>query len=554
MNDETLAAAPFELDGAAIAWVRETLSALSPRERLSQLFNLRCWGNDPAQLDAIKAFRPGGITHVAVSEAAEEIVIIDGFHASADIPLLVSADLEGSRMSLPFGTQLPNPLALAAVNDVEATRQVSQVMADEAHAAGINLALTPSIDINAAFRSAIVATRGYGSDVAAIEGHMLAQVAEFQKAGVAATVKHWPGEGYDDRDQHLVTTVNPLSLEAWDSTFGRLYRAAIEAGVLSVMSAHIALPAFVRSLDPNAGIEAFRPASISKVLNQTLLRETLSFNGLIVSDATSMGGLSAWGPRRTTIPEIIENGCDMILFAPYPEQDLKALEEALADGRLSQQRVDDAVTRILALKAALGLHRADKRSLAGRLAAIAIKSNAEIADRATRRAPTLVKDTQNLLPLSPETHHRVLVITPGIIQPFREPIPFSVPDLLRAEGFEVTVHEHATAVTPDAFDLILYLFGDETLLTRGHIGIDWAALGGSLPKAMIRPWHTIPTAMISFGYPYLLYDAPRVPTYINAYATMESMQRAVVDALLGRIEWNRHSPVDPFCGLEDARY
>jgi beta-N-acetylhexosaminidase len=180
--------------------------------------------------------------------------------------------------------------------------------------------------------------------------------------------------------------------------------------------------------------------------------------------------------------------------------------------------------------------------------------SADIADRTTRRAPTLVKDTQNLLPLSPETHHRVLVITPGIIRPFTPPTPFSVPDLLRAEGFEVTLHEPATAIMPDAFDLVLYLFGDETLLTRGHIGIDWAALGGNLPKAMIRSWHTIPTLMISFGYPYLLYDAPRVPTYINAYATMESMQRAVVDALLGRIEWNRHNPVDPFCGLEDARY
>ena len=169
-------------------------------------------------------------------------------------------------------------------------------------------------------------------------------------------------------------------------------------------------------------------------------------------------------------------------------------------------------------------------------------------------APTLVKDTQNLLPLNPETHHRVLAITPGIIQPFESPIPFAVPDLFRAEGFEVTLHEPAMAIMPDAFDLVLYLFGEETLLTRGRIGIDWAALGGTLPKAMIRSWHTIPTVMVSFGYPYLLYDAPRVPTYINAYATMESMQRAVVEGLLGRIEWNSHNPVDPFCGLEDARY
>jgi beta-N-acetylhexosaminidase len=116
------------------------------------------------------------------------------------------------------------------------------------------------------------------------------------------------------------------------------------------------------------------------------------------------------------------------------------------------------------------------------------------------------------------------------------------------------MHDADTIVSPDAFDLVLYLFGDETLLTRGHIGIEWLRLTGSFGKAMVRHWHDIPTLMISFGYPYLLYDAPRVPTYINAYATMDSMQRAVVDALLGNAEWNRQNPVDPFCGLEDASY
>ena len=126
--------------------------------------------------------------------------------------------------------------------------------------------------------------------------------------------------------------------------------------------------------------------------------------------------------------------------------------------------------------------------------------------------------------------------------------------MLRQEGFEVTQFTPGTAVTRENFDLVLYLFGDETLLTRSHIFIDWLRLTGHFGKAMQRPWHSIPTLMVSFGYPYMLYDAPRVPTYINAYATTETMQRAVVDLLLGNGTWNRNSPVDPFCGLEDARY
>jgi beta-N-acetylhexosaminidase len=101
---------------------------------------------------------------------------------------------------------------------------------------------------------------------------------------------------------------------------------------------------------------------------------------------------------------------------------------------------------------------------------------------------------------------------------------------------------------------VLYLLGEETLLTRGRVFLDWARLGGDFVSAMRRYWHDIPTAMISFGYPYHLYDAPRVPTYINAYCTIDEMQAAVVDLLMGRHPWNRNSPVGPSCGLEDAKY
>ena len=555
MIDTILTAAPFNLDAEALKWVHETFDRLTISEKIAQLFVLISMGDRPEEFERIKRLQPGGITRFFGPDAVAELANMSQLRASAKVPPLVSADLEGSRMSLSFGTPVLNPLGLAAVDDVEATAAISAIMAEEARAIGVNWSFTPVVDINKAFRSAIVGTRGFGSDVDRIARHALTQINVFQAAGVAATAKHWPGEGYDDRDQHLVTTVNPLSFEEWEANFGRLYRATIEAGVLSVMSAHIALPSFVRLLDPDAGIEAFRPASISKILNQKLLRGRLGFNGVIVSDATPMGGLGAWCRRAEAMPQLIANGCDVILFSDDPDADMAAVLDAVESGFIPADRFDDALYRVLGLKAALGLHKEARRSDADRQASLGRPENKAIAQAITARAPTLVKDTQNLLPLDPEKHRRILVITDGIFSPIhRRSADFILPGLLAEKGFAITFHAPEIAVTPEDFDLVLYLFGDETLLTRSHIFIDWAKLMGGFGKAMQRYWHDIPTLMISFGYPYFLYDAPRVKTYINAYSTLDSVQQAVAEALLGNAKWNRNSPVDPFCGLEDARY
>jgi beta-N-acetylhexosaminidase len=551
MDASHLAAPPFNLDAGAREWVAKTIESLSPREKAAQLFILFSMGDDPAEAARLAELKPAGITRFFGSPS--DIDFLDGVRAQARVPLLVSADLEGSRMSLPFGTQVPNPLALAAVDDIAATTEISCIMAQEARAVGINWSFTPVLDINTAFRSPIVATRGFGSDPDRIERHALAQIAAFQQAGIAATVKHWPGEGHDDRDQHLVTTVNPLDIDQWERTHGRLYRSAIEAGVLSVMSAHIAFPAFIRMLDPQAGLEAFRPASVSRILNEDLLRRRLGFNGVIVSDATPMAGFGSWAPRETMLPEVIANGCDLILFTIDPEAEIACVERAIDDGRISRSRLEAALMRVLGLKAALGLHRGlPQPSDRSRLA---MPSHDQAARAVTARAPTLVKDVQHILPLSPSRFPRVLVHSGGIVSPLHEhPFAFEFPDLLRAEGFEVTVVERTAQIPDSRHDLLIYLLGEETLLTRGRIFLDWLRLTGNFQAAMRRSWHEVPTMLVSFGYPYYLYDAPRMPCVVNAYATMPSMQAAVVDCLVGRAPWAGRSPVDPFCGLEDARW
>ncbi len=547
--------APFHLDDAGVAWVEKTLASLTPYQRVGQLFVHSLMGQDQGEIDAVLALQPAGITRFYGADLAFEVDLITRAQTTAAVPLLVSADLEGSRMSLGFGTEVPNPLALAAVDDVAATTEISQIMAAEARAIGINWSFTPVLDINAAFRSPIVATRGFGSDLDTIQKHALTQARVFQSAGVAATVKHWPGEGHDDRDQHLVTTINPLSWADWQASHGALYTAAIDAGVMAVMSAHIALPAYVLDKDPDSGVEAYRPASISKALNLDLLRGEMGFNGLIVSDATPMAGFGAWGKRGDMLPQVIENGCDIILFSRDPAGDHALIAAAVADGRISRARHDAALIRVLGLKAALGLHRGAAPAQPEVFAPARLAKTRAAAQAITARAPTLVKDVQGLLPLSAAKHKRLAIYSGGVVLPFiPHPLPLALPDMLAREGFEVTLISGDTTPDPDKFDAMLYLFAEETLLTRGRIFLDWAKVGGDFHRAMDRHWHDIPTAMISFGYPYYLYDAPRARTYINAYATMPSMQQAVLDCLLGRAPFAGKPPHDPFCGLGDARF
>lgn len=546
--------APFHLDDAALEWVIRTAAGLDGDARLMQLFVIGMHGPVDAWAgDAISSMQPGGVTRFFSSDGEAEAALLARLQDESEIPLLVSADLEGSRMSLAFGTTVPNPLALAAVDDVELTGRISTLMAEEARAVGVNWSYTPVLDINAAFRSAIVATRGYGSDVERIARHALTQAGSFQDAGVAACVKHWPGEGFDDRDQHLVTTINPLSMEDWEASFGRLYRAAIEQGVLSVMSAHIALPSFVLAQDPDAGVDAWRPASLSHALTTVLLREKLGFNGLIVSDASEMAGVTSFMAEGPAKAEMLRAGCDMILFSNDTGRDLDAIKAALAEGTLSETRIDEALLRVLGLKAALGLHK--PASTAHPVPTIDPATAAATATEAFQRAPTLVKDVQHLFPLSPERHHKVLFVSGGIVSPIHgKPMDFALPQMMRERGFSVDVHDPANRNFAGGYDLVLYALGEETLLTRGRIFLDWLRLMGDFRLAMRRPWHQVPTALVSFGYPYYLYDAPRMPALINAYATSDEMQAAVLDCMMGLRPFAGTSPVDPFCGLPDARY
>ncbi|MBI3223345.1 MAG: glycoside hydrolase family 3 protein [Nitrosomonadales bacterium] len=518
---DALRLAPFHLDEAAIQWVEGWLRRLTTEQKVRQLFNLPAHSDDAERTAVLAGLQVGGITRYGGTDLENNWRAARTLIESAEIPLLISGDIEGGAIGMPFGTPMPNQLGLAATGSTALNGEAVEVLAREARAMGFNWTFTPVLDINAAFRSAIVATRSYGSDPDTILKHALVNMRTFQRHGIAATAKHWPGEGFDDRDQHLVTTINPLDMAAWRASFGRLYRGLIDAGVMSVMSAHIALPAWARQHGAS-GLEALRPASVSKLLNQDLLRGELGFNGLIVSDASGMAGLSAWAPRAQSVPEVIAHGCDVLLFPGPFETDLGHIMAALSDGRLSEVRIEEAVTRVLGLKAALGLHRKSLDELLPPLDAarntVRCPEHLGVAARVSAASVTLVKDVKSTLPLRVEKHRRVVVMTDPQRVGFagHGAMELQVQALLTQRGFEVRAFDPEQPPTPADTDLVLYLLAQESLLSRSHIYMDWARIQGDWRGAMQRYWHTLPCVLVSFGHPYYMYDAPRMPSPVVA--------------------------------------
>lgn len=552
---------PLQIDAAAHGWVERTRDAMSIEEMVGQLFIFSTSRDSREELAPLLALRPGGINRFPRADlAAFRDASVHAVETSA-VPPVFTGDIEGGTISYPFATAVPNIMGVAACDDLATTDAIARLVARESRALGYDWSFGPVVDINAAFRSAIVGTRSFGADPERVRMQASVYVRALQDEGIAACLKHWPGDGMDERDQHLVTSVNPLSVDEWHQLFGRIYGPLIGEGVMTVMAAHIAFPAYIRAHFPDAGRDAFQPATVSRLLNQRLLRDELGFRGLVISDATGMGGLTSWMERSQAVPAVIENGCDMFLFSRAPERDYGFMLDGLRKGLLSEARLHEAVTRILTLKARLGLHCVEPGErilpLDAMRDALQTPAHSAIATAAAGQGVTLVKDTQELLPLDPQVHRRVVVIAEEGFSFWDGALERSY-DRAIAElgqrGFEVRAFDAEAMPTREDTDLILYLVGQEATPSASRIFLDFVKLHGSNRKAMTQFPQEIPTALVSFGQPYYLFDAPQMMTCVNAYSSIEPVQRETIRRLVGEAAFTGVSPVDPFCGQEQLRW
>lgn len=448
--------------------------------------------------------RVGGVIWFQAT-TAETAAVNERLQSLARIPLLISADLEsGMGMRFTDAVWWPPAMAIAAAGDPSYAEEMGRATAREALAIGVNHVLAPVADVNVDPRNPVINTRSFGEDPHEVGRFVAAFVRGVQEEGCLATAKHFPGHGDTHVDSHRSLPLLHVDRERLDAVELVPFRAALEAGVASVMVGHLAVPAIDPSPVPvredfENTYGTFRdeiprggtmPATLSAALID-LLRTDLGFSGLIVTDAMDMGGLAAhFDPGEAAI-RAIEAGNDQVLFSPDPDRAIRAVHDAVLSGRLSRARIDASVERVLHAKA---------RVARGPSAVI---DSAPAAETTARRSISLVRDRAGLLPL------RASKIT---VRAFADD---PLDDALRALGGGCAIGEA---------EAIILLLGMRPRSGAGKIAVPEEA------RRIVRE-HGERTIAISFGSPYILGELADVSTFVCAWGVQPVQQRAAIEAI-----------------------
>ncbi|MCM1387034.1 MAG: glycoside hydrolase family 3 protein [Bacillus sp. (in: Bacteria)] len=555
--------APFYLRDVDIAWVEKTLEQMTLEEKIGQLFCPIGYSTDPEYLDMLLGFHIGGLFfRDGVGEEMRKTFEYAQKHSP--IPLLIPSNLEaGGDGAAIDGTPYGKQMACAAAGDKKYAYRLGKIACTEAAALGINWAFAPVVDIDKNFHNPITNVRTYGDNPETVYTYAREYMRAAAECDVAVSIKHFPGDGVDERDQHLLTSVNSLSMEQWDETYGMVFGKLIADGALTVMAGHIAMPAYQEYYNPQTKGDMI-PASLSKELLQNLLRGKLGFNGLIISDATPMVGFTSAMAREKSVPLAIESGCDMFLFNKDLAEDYQFMMDGYKNGILSEKRLLEANRRILALKAALKLH---EKSAAGTLvpdkAGLTILKNERHIEWAKELADvsiTLVKDEQKLLPIDAAKYPKALLEILGDF-PSNERVLNQVKEELEKKKFQVFVYEKENFEIgvdnvksfKEKYDLVIYIGNVENASNQTTNRINWYTFWGQGNNV---PWFVgeVPVLFISVANPYHLLDVPMIKTYINCYSNNEYFLKAVVEKITGNSEFKGKNPIDPFCGRRELGY
>ena len=519
--------------------VEATLEQLTLADKAAQLIMLWVDGSPPTPengayhqlVGLIESQHIGGLvmsTGTPTSAAGKLSLLQD----RSRIPLLVAADFEaGTGFRLRGGSTFPTNMGVGASGSEAAAYTMGQIIAEEARALGVHITFSPVVDVNNNPENPIINTRSFGSDPDLVARMGAAQIRGSQEHGVFATAKHFPGHGNTSTDSHLALPVIDKSWAELSSLELRPFRSAIEAGVEIVMSAHIALP----NLHPKRDAER-RPATMLPEVLTGILRDSLGFQGLVVTDALDMGGVvRGYGPGEAAVQAFLA-GSDILLMPTDPIQAIEAIVQAVEAGRISSSRLDRSVRRILVLKERMGLFTTRQVRLDAVDSVFDRASSKQATARASAEALVLVKDSDAVIDSIQVRKRSLTVVTYG------EANAGSVGRTLTAElerrGYATRRFALSPASLPASYDsaqrlldsarIRLVVVSIRALESKGALGTP-----EPLVSLLTRRSAGGQTLLISLGSPYLLSHVPNVPGYIVGWESNPIVERALAAALMG---------------------
>ncbi len=528
-------------------WVKKVLSKMSLAEKVGQLIAIPYTGSffnrdseEMERLEHLIVNRKVGGMILYGGDVYETAFLTNVCQRWAEIPLLIASDLErGLGNQIQGTTQFPPLMALGAIGSEDHIYRIGQITAREARAIGIHLTYAPVVDVNINPENPIINVRSFGEDPEYVSRLAAPFIRGCQDHGLLTTAKHFPGHGDTDLDSHLELPSVTGDLERLQRVELYPFRKAIEAGVSVIMTAHIVFPA----LDSTPDL----PATLSPNIVTKLLRKELGFEGLIVTDAMTMDGITKlYAPEEAAV-KALQAGVDMILKTPAEEEVIEALIQAVQRGEIPEEKIDASVRRILEAKARLGLHKKRLVDIEVLDEILASESHMRLAEQMFENAITLVKNDDQVLPLNdPEKKIAVFSLSsdPGGYytgRTFIQEVEERSSDLISFYAEAFTGEEflrQGMEQAKDADIIVFTLFSARQArkgsvdLSLNHIQMVQEASKGDAP-----------VVVISFGSPYFLKHFPQVDVYVCVYRWTQEAQIAAVKALFGDIEIMGRLPV-----------
>ncbi len=534
------------------AWIEKNLDSMTLREKIGQLVQVRVYGkflnrqNEAFKelKEEIEQYNIGGVVLFA-GNIYESALLLNELQTYSKLPLLTSADFErGASFRIADTTSFPWNMAIGATGSEEFAYQQGMITARESRALGVHWLFAPVVDVNNNPDNPVINIRSYGEDPQLVARLGSAFIRGARAGGALTTAKHFPGHGDTATDTHLGLAVVPSDFQRLVSVELVPFKSAIEAGVDAVMTAHVAVPKVTE--EPKV------PATLSREILTDLLRHTLQFDGIVVTDALEMGGIknSYWGGLAAV--RAIAAGADVVLLPTNAAVAVNEIERAVKLGDIPIARIDESVRRILQVKSSLGLHHKRTVSIDRLKETVALPENVAFAQKIADHSITAVKNDDLLLPVNPVDNPMVfsLVLDSGLAtdpgEIFQSEMRKAYPSLLT---------EWANArVSEDQIDRILkYAKNSDLIVCATFARVVSGRNINSIPEGQQIIIETLlktnkPFVWVAFGNPYVLERYPKVGTYLCTFSYSDVSQRAAVKAISGAIPITGKMPVSiPKC-------